>query len=120
MFGNLRLHGVEMLAVRRNPDGPTSRSRGSPRPTDPLVYFTQSVCNPTEPHEPACGVQGAEAAERHNFIVVRMTSSAIAGEDDARLATLDQLNRVIMRVAFPRRCQAACASVSPARRTSPT
>ena len=62
MFGNLRLQGVEMLAVPRNPDGPDiamlEKLAAAHRPK---VYFTQSVMqNPTgSRHEPARGVQGA-------------------------------------------------------------
>ena len=44
MFGNLRLHGVEMLAVPRNPDGPDLTALESLAVAHrPKVYFTQSV-----------------------------------------------------------------------------
>ncbi len=104
MFGNLRLHGVEMLAVPRNPDGPDmaalDKLAGMRRPK---VYFTQSAMhNPTGADmSPHVAFNVLQAAERHNFIVV---------EDDIfcdlqvrrtpRLATLDQLNRVIYTRSF--------------------
>jgi len=104
MFGNLRLQGIEMLAVPRNPDGPdiailedlAQRHR-------PKAYFTQSVMqNPTGTSiSPHIAFKVLQAAERHNFVVV---------EDDIfcdlqvkatpRLATLDQLNRVIYARSF--------------------
>ena len=104
MFGNLRLHGVEMLAVPRMADGPdiavleTLAARHRPK-----VYFTQSVMqNPTGTDmSPHVAFKVLQAAERHNFTVV---------EDDIfcdlqvrttpRLATLDQLSRVIYVRSF--------------------
>jgi DNA-binding transcriptional MocR family regulator len=104
MFGNLRLQGVEMLAVPRNPDGPDlgvlEKLAVARRPK---VYFTQSVMqNPTGADmSPHVAFKLLQAAERHNFIVV---------EDDIfcdlqvkatpRLATLDQLKRVIYARSF--------------------
>jgi DNA-binding transcriptional MocR family regulator len=104
MFGNLRLHGVEMLAVPRNPDGPDiailERLAAAHRPK---VYFTQSVMhNPTGTDmSPHVAFKVLQAAERHSFIVV---------EDDIfcdlqlkttpRLATLDQFSRVIYARSF--------------------
>jgi DNA-binding transcriptional MocR family regulator len=104
MFGNLRLQGVEMLAVPRNPDGPDvailEKLAAAHRPK---VYFTQSVMqNPTgSDMSPHVAFKVLQAAERHNFTIV---------EDDIfcdlqlkttpRLATLDQLNRVIYARSF--------------------
>jgi DNA-binding transcriptional MocR family regulator len=104
MFGNLRLQGVDMLAVPRNPDGPDvtvlDQLAGAHRPK---VYFTQSVMqNPTgSDMSPHVAFKVLQAAERHNFTIV---------EDDIfcdlqtkitpRLATLDQLNRVIYARSF--------------------
>jgi DNA-binding transcriptional MocR family regulator len=104
MFGNLRLQGVEMLAVPRNPDGPDvailEKLAAAHRPK---VYFAQSVMqNPTGTDmSPHVLFKVLQAAERHNFTVV---------EDDIfcdlqvrptpRLATLDQLNRVIYARSF--------------------
>jgi DNA-binding transcriptional MocR family regulator len=51
MFGNLRLQGVEMLAVPRNHDGPdVAVLEKLAAAHQPKVYFTQSVMhNPTGP-----------------------------------------------------------------------
>lgn len=104
MFGNLRLQGIEMLAVPRNTDGPDvailEKLAAAHRPR---VYFTQSVMqNPTGTDmSPHVAFKVLQAAERHNFTIV---------EDDIfcdlqtttlpRLATLDQLNRVIYARSF--------------------
>jgi DNA-binding transcriptional MocR family regulator len=104
MFGNLRLQGVTMLAVPRNPDGPDiavlEQLASAHRPK---VYFTQSVMqNPTGTDiSPHVAFKLLQAAERHDFTVV---------EDDIfcdmqvkitpRLATLDQLKRVIYARSF--------------------
>jgi DNA-binding transcriptional MocR family regulator len=104
MFGNLRLHGVDMLAVPRNRDGPDVAALEKLAAAHrPKVYFTQSVMqNPTGTDmSPHIAFKVLQAAERHNFMVV---------EDDIfcdlqvkatpRLATLDQLNRVIYARSF--------------------
>jgi DNA-binding transcriptional MocR family regulator len=104
MFGNLRMQGVEMLAVPRNPDGPDIATLETLAAAHrPKVYFTQSVMhNPTGTDmSPHVAFKVLQAAERHNFTVV---------EDDIfcdlqvkatpRLATLDQLNRVIYARSF--------------------
>jgi DNA-binding transcriptional MocR family regulator len=73
MFGNLRLQGVEMLAVPRNPDGPDvailEKLAAAHRPK---VYFTQSVMqNPTgSDMSPHVAFKVLQAAERHNFTIV--------------------------------------------------
>jgi len=104
MFGNLRLQGVQMLAVPRNPDGPDIATLETLAAEHrPKVYFTQSVMqNPTgSDMSPHVSFKVLQAAERHGFFVV---------EDDIfcdlqvkatpRLATLDQLNRVIYARSF--------------------
>jgi DNA-binding transcriptional MocR family regulator len=104
MFGNLRLQGVDMLAVPRNRDGPdVAMLEKLAAAHRPKVYFTQSVMqNPTGTDmSPHVAFKVLQAAERHNFMVV---------EDDIfcdlqvkatpRLATLDQLNRVIYARSF--------------------
>ena len=104
MFGNLRLHGVTMLTVPRNPDGPDIASLETLAAAHrPKVYFTQSVMqNPTGTDmSPHVAFRVLQAAERYDFMVV---------EDDIfcdlqvritpRLATLDQLNRVIYARSF--------------------
>jgi DNA-binding transcriptional MocR family regulator len=104
MFGNLRLNGVQMLAVPRNPDGPDIATLEKLAAKHrPKVYFTQSVMqNPTgSDMSPHVSFKVLQAAERCGFFVV---------EDDIfcdlqvkatpRLATLDQLNRVIYARSF--------------------
>jgi len=104
MFGNLRLQGVEMLAVPRNADGPDIATLEKLATAHrPKVYFTQSVMqNPTGTDmSPHVGFKVLQAAERCGFFVV---------EDDIfcdlqvkatpRLATLDQLNHVIYARSF--------------------
>jgi len=104
MFGNLRLQGVTMLAVPRNPDGPDiAMLEQLAAALRPKVYFTQSVMqNPTGTDMSAhVAFMVLQTAEHHNFMVV---------EDDIfcdlqikttpRLATLDQLNRVIYARSF--------------------
>jgi DNA-binding transcriptional MocR family regulator len=104
LFGNLRLQGVEMLAVPRNRDGPNlTVLEKFAAERQPKVYFTQSVMqNPTGTDmSPHVAFKVLQAAERHNFMIV---------EDDIfcdlqikmtpRLATLDQLGRVIYARSF--------------------
>jgi DNA-binding transcriptional MocR family regulator len=104
MFGNLRLQGVEMLAVPRNPDGPDlavlEKLAAAHRPK---VYFTQSVMqNPTGTDmSPHVGFKVLQAAERHNFTIVEDDIFCdLQVKPTPRLATLDQLNRVIYVRSF--------------------
>jgi DNA-binding transcriptional MocR family regulator len=104
MFGNLRLQGVEMLPVPRNSDGPDvailEKLAAAHRPK---VYFTQSVMqNPTGTHMiPHVAFKVLQAAERHNFTVVEDDIFCdLQVKTTARLATLDQLNRVIYARSF--------------------
>jgi DNA-binding transcriptional MocR family regulator len=104
LFGNLRLQGVEMLPVPRHPDGPDVETiERLAAAHHPKVYFTQSALqNPTGTAiSPHAAFKVLQAAGRHNFVVV---------EDDIfcdlqttitpRLATLDQLDRVIYVRSF--------------------
>ena len=104
MFGNLRLQGVDMLAVPRNPDGPDvailEKLAAAHRPK---VYFTQSVMqNPTGTDmSPHVAFKVLQAAERHNFMVVEDDIFCdLQARITPRLATLDQLNRVIYVRSF--------------------
>jgi DNA-binding transcriptional MocR family regulator len=104
MFGNLRLQGVEMLAVPRNPDGPDiavlEKLAAAHRPK---VYFTQSVMqNPTGTDmSPHVAFKVLQTAERHNFTVVEDDIFCdLQVKTTPRLATLDQLNRVIYARSF--------------------
>lgn len=104
MFGNLRLQGVAMLAVPRNPDGPdiaileTLAAEHRPK-----VYFTQSVMqNPTGTDmSPHVAYRVLQAAERHDFTVVEDDIFCdLQVKSTPRLATFDQLNRVIYVRSF--------------------
>jgi DNA-binding transcriptional MocR family regulator len=104
MFGNLRLQGVEMLAVPRNPDGPDiavlEQLAAAHRPK---VYFTQSVMqNPTGTDmSPHVAFKVLQIAERYNFIVVEDDIFCdLQVKPTPRLATLDQLSRVIYVRSF--------------------
>ena len=104
MFGNLRLHGVDMLAVPRNPDGPDLATLETLAAAHrPKVYFTQSVMqNPTGTDmSPHVGFKVLQAAERHNFMIVEDDIfSDLQVKPTPRLSTLDQLNRVIYVRSF--------------------
>jgi DNA-binding transcriptional MocR family regulator len=104
MFGNLRLQGVDMLAVPRNPDGPdVAILEKLAAAHQPKVYFTQSVMqNPTGTDmSPHVAFRVLQAAERHNFTVVEDDIfSDLQVKQTPRLATLDQLNRVIYVRSF--------------------
>jgi DNA-binding transcriptional MocR family regulator len=104
LFGNLRLHGVQMLAVPRNSDGPDISILEELATTYcPKAYFTQSVMqNPTGTDmSPHVAFRVLQVAERHNFIVVEDDIfSDLQIKPTPRLATLDQLNRVIYVRSF--------------------
>jgi DNA-binding transcriptional MocR family regulator len=104
MFGNLRLQGVEMLAVPRNPDGPDVVVLEKLATVHrPKVYFTQSVMqNPTGTDmSPHVAFKVLQAAERHNFTVVEDDIFCdLQMKTTPRLATLDQLNHVIYARSF--------------------
>ena len=104
MFGNLRLQGVEMLPVPRNRDVPDIAILEQLAAThQPKVYFTQSVMqNPTGTDmSPHVAFKLLQAAERHNFIVVEDDIFCdLQVKTTPRLATLDQLNRVIYVRSF--------------------
>jgi len=104
LFGNLRLHGIEMLAVPRNRDGPDVATLETLTIAHrPKVYFTQSVMqNPTGTDmSPHVAFKVLQAAERHKFTVVEDDIFCdLQVKPTPRLATLDQLNRVIYARSF--------------------
>jgi DNA-binding transcriptional MocR family regulator len=104
MFGNLRLRGIDMLAVPRNRDGPDVAVLETLAAAHrPKVYFTQSVMqNPTGTDmSPHVAFKVLQAAERFNFMVVEDDIfSDLQVKTTPRLATLDQLNRVIYARSF--------------------
>jgi DNA-binding transcriptional MocR family regulator len=104
LFGNLRLQGVTMLAVPRNPDGPDVAALEQLASAHrPKVYFTQSVMqNPTGTDiSPHVAFKVLQAAERHDFTVVEDDIFCdLQVKTTPRLATLDQLKRVIYARSF--------------------
>jgi DNA-binding transcriptional MocR family regulator len=104
LFGNLRLQGVAMLAVPRNTDGPDLAILETLAAAHrPKVYFTQSVMqNPTGTDISAhIAHKTLQAADRHGFAIVEDDIFCdLQTRPTPRLATLDQLNRVIYVRSF--------------------
>ena len=78
-------------------------SKPWPAERHPKVYFTQSVMqNPTGTDmSPHVAFRVLQAAERHNFVIVEDDIfSDLQARQTPRLATLDQLNRVIYARSF--------------------
>jgi DNA-binding transcriptional MocR family regulator len=111
LFGNLRLKGVRMLAVPRTPEGPDLAVLETMATTcRPKVFFTQSVMqNPTGTDIlPRVAFKLLQAADRHNFMIVEddvFCDLQVKATD--RLATLDQLNRVIYVRSFSKTLSAS-------------
>lgn len=99
LFGKLRLSKVQVVGVRRNPDGPDLADLETKlRELRPKVFFTQSVAhNPTGGSLTLPVAYGVlQATERHGTLIVEDDPFAdIAPVTSPRLAALDQLRRVI-------------------------
>ncbi|MBI3148800.1 MAG: PLP-dependent aminotransferase family protein [Betaproteobacteria bacterium] len=111
LFGNLKLHGVRLLGVPRGKDGPDlALAEKLALEARPKAFFTQSVLhNPTGTClSPASAFRILQLAERHGFIVVE---DDVAADFDpgraARLATLDQLDRVLYLGSFSKTLSAS-------------
>ncbi|MCB1882999.1 MAG: PLP-dependent aminotransferase family protein [Geminicoccaceae bacterium] len=104
LFGNLRLQGIEMLAVPRHPDGPDMAVLEKlALARRPKAYFTQSAMqNPTGTGmDPCAAFRVLEAAGRHGFTIVEDDIFCdLQAEPTPRLATLDRLDRVIYVRSF--------------------
>ena len=104
LFGNLRLNGIRMLVVPRNSNGPDVDVLESLAAEHrPKLYFTQSVMqNPTGTDmSPHVTFRVLQAAERHNFMVLEDDIfSDLQTRTTPRLATLDQLDRVLYARSF--------------------
>lgn len=104
LFGNLRLHGVRLVGVPRDQDGPDPHVlqalAGEHRPK---LYFTQSVLqNPTGTNmAPHVAYRVLQIASQYDFQVVEDDIfSDLESRNVARLAALDQLERVIYVGSF--------------------
>ncbi|MGH8728053.1 MAG: PLP-dependent aminotransferase family protein [Burkholderiales bacterium] len=104
LFGDLKLHGITLAGVPRNEDGPdVAAMEALIEEHKPKAFFTQSVAhNPTGSNlSSPVAFRVLQLAEKHGFTII---------EDDAygdlhagsihRLATLDQLQRVIYVGSF--------------------
>lgn len=104
LFGNLRLHGARLVGVPRNAEGPDPAAlEAILQEHKPKLFFTHSVLhNPTAASlSPAAAYRVLQLAERHNFLIVEDDTYAdfLAGPA-TRLASLDQLERVIYVGSF--------------------
>lgn len=104
LFGNLRLHGIQLLGVPRSQDGPdTDALEALAAEHRPRLYLTQSVLqNPTGTNiAPHVAYRVLQAAGQYDFQVVEDDIfSDLEPRNVARLATLDQLERVIYVGSF--------------------
>ncbi|GAB2461541.1 PLP-dependent aminotransferase family protein [Comamonas humi] len=104
LFGLLQLHGIRLLEVPRTPQGPDVDALAQLLQSHrPKAFFANSVF-----HNPTGGLLSAatahrllQLAERHDFVLVEDDIYAdLQDEPSVRLATLDQLQRVIYLGSF--------------------
>lgn len=104
LFANLRLQGVQLVGVPRREDGPdVAALEGLLAEHRPKAFFTHSVLhNPTSSNlSPACAFRLLQLAERHGLLLVEDDTYGDFHPGQAtRLATLDQLQRVIYVGSF--------------------
>lgn len=104
LFGNLRLHGARLIGIPWTPEGPDAAELERLAALHkPKVYFTQSVLhNPTGAClSPANAHRILQCAERHDFYIVEDdTYCDFYAGSATRLASLDQLDRVIYISSF--------------------
>ncbi|MBP2296562.1 aminotransferase-like domain-containing protein [Azospirillum rugosum] len=111
LFGKLKLAKVEIAGVRRRGDGPDLEELAAlAARLKPKVFFTQSLAhNPTGGSiTPAVAHRLLQIAEQHGFHVVEDDPFAdILPAASPRLATLDQLERVIYVGTFSKTLSAS-------------
>jgi DNA-binding transcriptional MocR family regulator len=99
LFSNLQAHGVEALPVTRNTDGPDlDLVEKYAQQHHPAVMFTQSVLHtPTgTTTSPGVAHRLLRLAEQYDFRIIENDAYAdMLSSPVTRLATLDQLSRVI-------------------------
>jgi DNA-binding transcriptional MocR family regulator len=104
VFGYLRMHGARLLGVPRNADGPdVGVLRRLAAEHRPKVYFTQTVMqNPTGTDmSPAVMYRVLQASEELDLTIIEDdTYGDLQTASSPRLATLDQLNRVVYVRSF--------------------
>jgi DNA-binding transcriptional MocR family regulator len=104
LFGNLRLYGVALLGVPRNADGPDPQALAALLALHkPRLFFTHSVLhNPTSCNlAPATAFRVLQLAAQHDFMIVEDDIYGdLAADGATRLASLDQLERVIYVGSF--------------------
>lgn len=103
-FGYLRAIGVKLLGIPRHPEGPDVEIMRRLAATHrPRVYFTQTVMqNPTGTDmSPAVMYRVLQAAEEFDLTIVEDdTYCDLQSGASARLATFDQLQRVVYLRSF--------------------
>lgn len=111
LFGKLRLAGIEVIGVRRNPDGPDLDDlERQIAQSAPKIFFTQSLA-----HNPTGSSISLPVA--HNLLQIAARGGLYVVEDDPfgdvlpaiqpRLAALDQLDRVISVGTFSKTLSAS-------------
>jgi DNA-binding transcriptional MocR family regulator len=104
LFGNLRLYGVRLVGVPRTSEGPDTQIMETLlQEHHPRLFFTHSVLhNPTSSNlSAATAFRVLQLAERHDFMIVEddIYGDLVNGSA-TRLASLDQLTRVIYTSSF--------------------
>lgn len=114
LFGKLRLSRATIIPVRRTIDGPDLDDlEAKARQHQPKLYFTQTLAhNPTGTSMPLATMHRLlQASERHAFGIVEDDPFAdILPALTPRLATLDQLRRVIYVGTFSKTLSASLRS----------
>jgi DNA-binding transcriptional MocR family regulator len=111
LFGKLRLAGIEVIGVRRLPDGPDLEDLSAQVAAHaPKIFFTQSLA-----HNPTGGSISLPVA--HNLLQIAARAGLYVVEDDPfgdvlpgtqpRLAALDQLDRVMYIGTFSKTLSAS-------------
>lgn len=104
LYGKLQLHGVNIVGVRRNPDGPDiGELERLIQATGSKLFFTQSLGqNPTgSDTSPTIAFRMLQLAEKYDITIVESDPLAdLKPTSMTRAATLDQLRRTIYIGSF--------------------
>lgn len=104
LYGKLKLHGVNIIGVRRNPDGPDiGELERLIKATGAKLFFTQSLGqNPTgSDTSPAVAFRMLQLAEKHDITLVESDPLAdLKPASMTRASTLDQLRRTLYIGSF--------------------